>query len=111
MRVTLQMSSSAPFTLPSFPRSTDSRTEPEPISLSGSRDRALQISLVSGATGTDLSMKEFGFGLAVAVAIDALLVRCLIVPALMRMTGERNWTMPHRLARITRVRPRPALSE
>ena len=63
------------------------------------------------ATGTDLSMKEFGFGLAVAVAIDALLVRCLIVPALMRMTGERNWTMPHRLARIARVRPRPALSE
>jgi len=63
------------------------------------------------ATATDIGMKEFGFGLAVAVAIDALLVRCLIVPALMRMTGERNWTMPRRLARIARVRPRPALSK
>ena len=63
------------------------------------------------ATATDISMKEFGFGMAIAVAIDALLVRCLVVPALMRMTGERNWTMPHRLARIARVRPRPALSK
>ncbi len=63
------------------------------------------------ATATDMGMKEFGFGLAVAVAIDALLVRCLIVPALMRMTGERNWTMPRRLARIARVRPRPVLSK
>ncbi|WP_217915442.1 MMPL family transporter [Miltoncostaea marina] len=60
------------------------------------------------AAGTDVSMKEFGFGLAAAVAIDALLVRCLIVPAVMRMTGERNWTMPAPLARIVRVRPRPA---
>jgi hypothetical protein len=36
-------------------------------------------------------------------------VRCLIVPAIMRLAGERNWTMPPRLARIARVRPRPAL--
>jgi RND superfamily putative drug exporter len=63
------------------------------------------------AAGTDVSLKEFGFGLAAAVAIDALVVRCLIVPALMRVAGERNWTMPPRLARIARVRPRPALSE
>ena len=36
------------------------------------------------ATGTDMWLKEFGFGLAAAVAIDALLVRCLIVPAILR---------------------------
>ncbi len=58
--------------------------------------------------GSDVGMKEFGFGLAAAVAVDALLVRCLIVPALMRLAGERNWTMPHGLARVVRVRPRPA---
>ena len=63
------------------------------------------------ASGTEVGLKEFGFGLAAAVAIDALVVRCLIVPALMRVAGERNWTMPPRLARIARVRPRPALSE
>jgi RND superfamily putative drug exporter len=62
------------------------------------------------ASGTDVSMKQFGFGLAAAVAIDALLVRCLIVPALMRLTGERNWTMPGPLARIVRVRPRAAVA-
>jgi uncharacterized membrane protein YdfJ with MMPL/SSD domain len=60
------------------------------------------------AAGTDVSLKEFGFGLAAAVAIDALLVRCLIVPAIMRLAGERNWTMPPRLARIAMVRPRSA---
>ncbi|MGE3140882.1 MAG: MMPL family transporter, partial [Thermoleophilia bacterium] len=59
-------------------------------------------------TGVDVGMKEFGFGLAVAVAIDALVVRCMIVPALMRLAGERNWTMPTGLARVVRVRPRPA---
>jgi RND superfamily putative drug exporter len=58
------------------------------------------------AAGDDVSMKEFGFGLAAAVAIDALVVRCLIVPALMRLAGERNWTMPAGLARVVRVRPR-----
>jgi RND superfamily putative drug exporter len=63
------------------------------------------------ASGTEVGLKEFGFGLAAAVAIDALVVRCLIVPALMRVVGEHNWTMPPRLARIARVRPRPALSE
>ncbi len=57
-------------------------------------------------TGVDIGMKEFGFGLAAAVAIDALVVRCLIVPALMRLAGERNWTLPTGLARVVRVRPR-----
>ena len=59
-------------------------------------------------TGVDLGMKEFGFGLAAAVAIDALVVRCMIVPALMRLAGERNWTLPTGLARLVRVRPRSA---
>jgi RND superfamily putative drug exporter len=43
------------------------------------------------AAGSDMGMKEFGFGLAAAVAIDALLVRCLIVPAILAMAGERSW--------------------
>ncbi len=43
------------------------------------------------AMGTDIGMKEFGFGLAAAVAIDALLIRCLIVPAVLAMAGERTW--------------------
>ena len=43
------------------------------------------------AMGSDIGMKEFGFGLAAAVAIHALLIRCLIVPALLAMAGERTW--------------------
>jgi RND superfamily putative drug exporter len=61
------------------------------------------------ATGRDLSLKEFGFALAAAVAIDALVVRCLIVPAAMSLLGERCWSLPARLARILRVAPRPAV--
>jgi len=60
------------------------------------------------AAGSDIGMKEFGFGLAAAVAIDALLIRCLVVPAVMRLAGERNWRLPGGLARVVRVRPRPA---
>ena len=50
------------------------------------------------AMGTDIGMKEFGFGLAAAVAIDALLIRCLIVPAVLAMAGERTWRRRRREA-------------
>ena len=62
------------------------------------------------AAGSDMGMKAFGLGLAVAVAIDALLIRVMVVPAIMRLAGERNWELPHGLARVARVRPRPVES-
>jgi putative drug exporter of the RND superfamily len=45
-------------------------------------------------------VKEFGVGLAVAIAIDSTLVRCLLVPAIMVLLGKRAWWMPHWLGRI-----------
>ena len=45
-------------------------------------------------------VKEFGVGLAVAIAIDATLVRCLLVPAVMVLLGKRAWWMPARLERL-----------
>ncbi len=39
-------------------------------------------------------VKEFGVGLAVAIAIDATLVRCLLVPAIMVLLGRRAWWLP-----------------
>jgi RND superfamily putative drug exporter len=42
----------------------------------------------------DPTVKQFGVGLAVAVILDATVVRCLLVPALMILVGERNWYMP-----------------
>ena len=50
---------------------------------------------------TVLELKEFGFALAVAVVLDATLIRLLIVPAVMKVAGGRaNWWLPHWLGRI-----------
>jgi RND superfamily putative drug exporter len=48
----------------------------------------------------DPTIKQFGVGLAVAVILDATVVRCLLVPALMLIMGKVNWYMPHWLDRI-----------
>jgi RND superfamily putative drug exporter len=45
-------------------------------------------------------VKEFGVGLAVAIAIDSTLVRCLLVPAVMVLLGRWAWWMPRWLGRI-----------
>jgi len=47
------------------------------------------------------SIKMLGFGVAFAVLLDATLVRALLVPALMRLFGERNWWAPKSLHRFT----------
>jgi len=49
----------------------------------------------------DPTIKQFGVGLAVAVILDATVVRCLLVPALMVVMGERNWFMPRWLDKVT----------
>ena len=49
---------------------------------------------------TDPTTKQFGLGLAFAVAIDATIVRCLLVPALMVLVGKANWWLPKWLGRI-----------
>jgi RND superfamily putative drug exporter len=46
-------------------------------------------------------VKEFGVGLAVAIAIDSTLVRCLLVPAVMVLLGKKAWWMPRWLERFT----------
>jgi RND superfamily putative drug exporter len=43
---------------------------------------------------TDPSIRQVGLGLAVAVLLDATIVRCLLLPAVMRLLGEANWWMP-----------------
>jgi RND superfamily putative drug exporter len=50
--------------------------------------------------GDDRQLKLFGLGLAVAVAIDATIVRMLLVPATMELLGDRNWWIPKWLDRI-----------
>jgi len=46
------------------------------------------------------SLKELGVGLAVAILLDATLVRLVIVPATMRLLGGWNWWLPAPLARL-----------
>lgn len=43
-----------------------------------------------------LPMRQLGFGLAVAVALDATIVRLVLVPAFMRLAGRWNWWLPAR---------------
>jgi RND superfamily putative drug exporter len=48
----------------------------------------------------DPTVKQFGVGMGVAVAVDATLVRCLLVPAVMTLLGRANWWFPHWLDRL-----------
>ena len=48
----------------------------------------------------DPTVKQFGVGLGVAVAVDATLVRCLLVPAVMTLLGRANWWFPGWLDRV-----------
>jgi RND superfamily putative drug exporter len=48
----------------------------------------------------DPTIKQFGVGLAVAVVLDATVVRCLLVPALMVLMGRINWYIPRWLDRM-----------
>jgi uncharacterized membrane protein YdfJ with MMPL/SSD domain len=55
---------------------------------------------LSFVLGADVSVKQIGLGLAVAVLIDASIVRMVLVPAVMELLGKANWWLPARLARI-----------
>jgi putative drug exporter of the RND superfamily len=44
--------------------------------------------------GNERVLKEFGFGLAAAVLLDALVVRCVLLPAVLELLGERTWWLP-----------------
>jgi uncharacterized membrane protein YdfJ with MMPL/SSD domain len=46
------------------------------------------------------SIKEIGLGLSVAIALDATLVRLVLVPAMMELMGRWNWWLPRPLRRV-----------
>jgi RND superfamily putative drug exporter len=57
--------------------------------------------------GRIVGLQEFGLGLAVAIFVDATIVRSLLVPSLMAVLGRWNWWLPSSLARVVRVAPSP----
>ena len=61
----------------------------------------IMISVFLGFVATDdVTIKMFGLGLATAVAVDATLVRMVLVPATMSLLGANNWWLPRWLDRI-----------
>jgi RND superfamily putative drug exporter len=63
------------------------------------------------ATLSMLMFKQFGVGLAVAILIDATLVRAVLLPATMKLLGDRNWYLPGWLEWLPRLEsdePAPA---
>ena len=63
---------------------------------------------LSFVAGAHVSVKQIGLGLAVAVLIDATLVRMVLVPAVMELLGKANWWLPGPLARVL---PKTSLPE
>lgn len=62
----------------------------------------LVVVIASFMTGQVLFVKQIGLGLGLAVAVDATLVRMLLVPATMRLLGKYNWWAPRPLAALYR---------
>jgi uncharacterized membrane protein YdfJ with MMPL/SSD domain len=63
------------------------------------------------ATLSTTEFKQMGIGLAVAILIDATLVRAVLLPATMKLLGERNWYLPRRLSWLPKFEhelPEPA---
>ena len=61
------------------------------------------------ATLRAIEFKQMGVGLAVAVLVDATIVRAVLLPATMKLLGDWNWYLPHRLRWLPRVAHEPAL--
>ena len=68
----------------------------------------IMVAAFSGfVAGSLVGLQQFGFGLAVAIFVDATIVRALLVPSLMALFGRWNWWLPAPLARVVRVAPSP----
>ncbi len=56
--------------------------------------------------GSFVGLQEFGLGLAVAILLDATVVRMILVPSTMKLLGDWNWYLPDGLRKLLRLKPR-----
>ena len=64
----------------------------------------IMIAAFSGLmAGRFVGLQEFGFGLAIAIFLDATIVRALLVPALMKLLGRWNWYLPEGVRKAFRL--------
>ena len=59
------------------------------------------------ATLGEIVFQMLGVGLAVAILLDATVVRAVLLPATMKLLGDRNWYLPSWLARLPRIGTEP----
>ena len=59
------------------------------------------------STGSLIGLQQMGFGLGMAILVDATIVRCVMVPASMKLLGKWNWYLPSWLEWIPNVRFEP----
>jgi RND superfamily putative drug exporter len=65
----------------------------------------LMLSFVSMSTGGQTDLKILATGLGAGILIDAVVIRCLLVPAMVALFGRANWWMPGWLAGALRIAP------
>jgi putative drug exporter of the RND superfamily len=77
----------------------------------------LMLGFLSMSTGPQTDLKILATGLGAGILIDAVIIRCLLLPAMVALFGRANWWLPARLARVLRIReparapaPAPALT-
>ena len=68
------------------------------------------VTFAAFATGSDQSMKQLGVGLAAAILIDATIVRAVLLPATMKLLGNRNWYLPKGLHWLPRFEHEPQVA-
>jgi RND superfamily putative drug exporter len=61
----------------------------------------------SFALGSDQLAKQIGIGLAAAILIDATIIRGVLLPATLKLLGERNWYLPKRLSWLPKLEHEP----
>ncbi len=64
----------------------------------------LMLSFLSMSTGPQTDLKILATGLGAGILIDAVVIRCLLVPAMVALFGRANWWLPAGLARVLRIR-------
>jgi RND superfamily putative drug exporter len=63
----------------------------------------LMLSFLSMSTGPMTDLKILATGLGAGILVDAVVIRCLLVPAMVALFGRANWWLPAGLARLLRV--------
>jgi putative drug exporter of the RND superfamily len=63
------------------------------------------------ASLSTLDIKQLGVGLALAVLIDATLIRGVLLPAAMKLLGDWNWYLPSWLSWVPKLNVEPELAE